>query len=101
MVLAGLGCYLVFLVVNVDAYYYIWQLGLLRIYTYVVGLCFVLDGLTYRYSGGYSLFSSRPKTFLISAIVSVGGWFYFEYFDYFALGNWYYPNTAIPGLSHT
>ena len=65
------------------------------------GFIFVLDGLTYRYSGGYSLFASRPKTFLISAIVSVGGWFFFEYFDYFALGNWYYPNTVIPGLSHS
>ncbi|MDI1309545.1 MAG: mechanosensitive ion channel protein MscS [Methylotenera sp.] len=64
------------------------------------GFIFVLDGLTYRYSGGYSLFASKPKTFLISAIVSVGGWFFFEYFDYFALGNWYYPNTVIPGLSH-
>ncbi len=65
------------------------------------GFIFVLDGLTYRYSGGYSLFASRRKTFLISAVVSVGGWYFFEYFDYFALGNWYYPNTVIPGLSHS
>lgn len=65
------------------------------------GFIFVLDGLTYRYSNGYSLFASKPKTFLISAIVSVGGWFFFEYFDYFALGNWYYPNTVIPSLSHS
>jgi hypothetical protein len=65
------------------------------------GFIFVLDGLTYRYSDGYSLFASRPRTFLISALVSVGGWFFFEYFDYFALGNWYYPNTVIQGLSHT
>ena len=65
------------------------------------GFIFVLDGLTYRYSNGYSLFASKPKTFLMSAIVSVGGWFFFEYFDYFALGNWYYPNTLIPGLNHT
>lgn len=64
------------------------------------GFIFVLDSLTYRYSGGYSLFASRRHTFLISAIVSVGGWFFFEYFDYFALGNWYYPNTVIAGLSH-
>ena len=65
------------------------------------GFIFVLDGLAYRYSGGYSLFSSRPKTFLISAVVSLVGWYFFEYFDYFALGNWYYPNTDdIPALSH-
>lgn len=66
------------------------------------GFIFVLDGLAYRYSGGYSLFSSRPKTFLISAVVSLVGWYFFEYFDYFALGNWYYPNTNdIPALNHT
>lgn len=65
------------------------------------GFIFVLDGLTFRYAGGYSLFASRPKTFLISAAVSLGGWYFFEYFDYFALGNWYYPNTDdIPALSH-
>jgi len=58
------------------------------------GFILALDGLAYRHSGGYSLLVARPKTLLISALVSVAGWFYFEYFDYFALGNWYYPNTA-------
>lgn len=64
------------------------------------GFIFTLDGLAYRYSGGYSLFASRPKTLLISAAVSLFGWFFFEYFDYFALGNWYYPNSDIPQLGH-
>lgn len=64
------------------------------------GFIFTLDGLNYRFSGGYSLFASRPKTMLISAIVSLGGWFFFEYFDYFALGNWFYPNSTMPELSH-
>jgi hypothetical protein len=65
------------------------------------GFIFTLDGLSYRFSGGYSLFANRPKTLLISAVVSLGGWFFFEYFDYFALGNWYYPNSTMPELSHT
>jgi hypothetical protein len=66
------------------------------------GFILALDGLVYRRSGGYSLLASRPKTLLISAVVSIAGWLYFEYFDYFALGNWYYPNTAdgVMPLSH-
>ncbi len=59
-----------------------------------------LDGLSYRRSGGYSLLAVRPKTLVISAVVSLFGWFYFEYFDYFALGNWYYPNSTMPELKH-
>ena len=66
------------------------------------GFIFTLDGIAYRLNNGYSLFANRPKTLLISAIVSLFGWFFFEYFDYFALGNWYYPNSnQIPALSHT
>ena len=64
------------------------------------GFIFTLDGVSYHFSGGYSLFANRPKTLLISALVSLGGWFFFEYFDYFALGNWYYPNSIMPQLSH-
>ncbi|MFL9609098.1 hypothetical protein ACKF11_03335 [Methylobacillus sp. Pita2] len=58
----------------------------------------MLDGWTYRRNNGVSLLSSKPKTFAISALVSVFGWLFFEYYDYFVLGNWYYPNTHIPGL---
>ena len=65
------------------------------------GFILALDGLVYRRSGGYSLLAARPKTLLISVVVSLVGWFYFEYFDYFALGNWYYPNSTMPELSHT
>lgn len=64
------------------------------------GFIITLDGLVYKRTGGYSLLASRPKTLLISAVVSLVGWTLFEYFDYFALGNWYYPDTQIPGLSH-
>lgn len=66
------------------------------------GFITLLDGLVYARSGGYSLMSKKPKLFVITMVVSLFAWYYFEYFDYFALGNWYYPNSVqIPELSHT
>lgn len=64
------------------------------------GFIFTLDGIVYKRSGGNSLLAKRPKTFAISAIISLIGWSYFEYYDYFALGTWYYPNSTMPELSH-
>jgi hypothetical protein len=64
------------------------------------GFIMTLDGIVYRRSGGYSLMASRPKTFAVSVLVSLVGWCFFEYFDYFALGNWYYPNSTMPELPH-
>ncbi|MBE1300425.1 MAG: mechanosensitive ion channel protein MscS [Alteromonadaceae bacterium] len=57
------------------------------------GFIFVLDGIVYKRNNGVSLASSKPKVFWISAIISVVGWAYFEYYDYFVLANWYYPNA--------
>lgn len=64
------------------------------------GFILVLDGWVCRRNAGRSLLAAKPKTLLISAAVSVGGWFFFEYYDYFALGNWYYPNSRMAALSH-
>lgn len=64
------------------------------------GFILVLDGLTYRRTGGSSLLVTRTTTFLISALVSVFGWCYFEYYDYFVLSNWYYPNGHMSELTH-
>lgn len=64
------------------------------------GFIVMLDGIAFRRSGGYSLLASRPKTFAISALVSVVGWFFFEYYNYFTLGNWYYPNSSLTKLDH-
>jgi len=63
------------------------------------GFILTLDGLVFHRSGGYSLIARRPKTLLFSVLVSLVGWFYFEYFDYFALGNWFYPQSTMPELS--
>ena len=68
------------------------------------GFILVLDGIVYKRTDGYSLLASRTKTFIISIIVSVVGWYFFEYFNYFTLGNWYYPNSttqAMPDISHS
>ncbi|SEA27529.1 mechanosensitive ion channel protein MscS [Alkalimonas amylolytica] len=58
------------------------------------GFIFVLDGLVYHRNNGRSLFSSKPKLLAIAGLISVLGWVYFEFFDYFVLENWYYPHTA-------
>ncbi|GAA0362755.1 hypothetical protein GCM10009092_28950 [Bowmanella denitrificans] len=57
------------------------------------GFILVLDGIVYHRNNGRSLFASRPTTLFIAALVSIGGWAYFEYYDYFVLGNWYYPDA--------
>jgi hypothetical protein len=66
------------------------------------GFIVALDGVVYRRTGGSSLMSKRPHTVWLSMLVSVVGWFYFEYANYFVLGNWYYPDAqgTIPSLSH-
>lgn len=57
------------------------------------GFIFFLDGIVYQRNNGASMFSKKPLTLFLSAIVSIVGWVYFEYYDYFVLSNWYYPNA--------
>lgn len=64
------------------------------------GFILALDGWVYRRNAGRSLLSIRPRTLFASAVVSVAGWFFFEYYNYFALGNWYYPNSHIEAVGH-
>lgn len=64
------------------------------------GFIFFLDGIVYYRTGGRSLAATRPTTFVIALIVSLIGWTYFEFFDYYILSNWYYPNGFMPELSH-
>lgn len=59
------------------------------------GFIFFLDAIVYKRNGGVSLASSKPKTLLISAFVSLFGWLFFEFFDYFVNENWYYPHADI------
>jgi hypothetical protein len=64
------------------------------------GFILVLDGWAYRRSGGQSLLAAKPKMLFISAVVSVAGWFFFEFYDYFVLANWHYPNGHMAALPH-
>ncbi|MFC3853550.1 mechanosensitive ion channel protein MscS [Salinispirillum marinum] len=65
------------------------------------GFILFLDGVVFKRRGGYSLIASRPIAFWISALVSVAGWSYFEFFDYFVLENWSYPNGFMAALPHS
>lgn len=58
------------------------------------GFIFVLDGVVYHRNNGISLASRKPWLLLIAGLVSVAGWVYFEFFDYFVLENWYYPQAG-------
>lgn len=58
------------------------------------GFIYALDGLVYALAHGKSLVSVRKHELLILAIVSVVGWYLFEYWNYFVLSNWYYPYAA-------
>ncbi|WP_428241238.1 mechanosensitive ion channel protein MscS [Gynuella sp.] len=64
------------------------------------GFIIAVDGIVYYRNNGHSILSTRPTLMIISAIFSVFGWSYFEYFDYFVLSNWYYPNGHMSELSH-
>jgi len=57
------------------------------------GFIFLLDGIVYKRNNGASLFATKPVTLFISGVVSVVGWVYFEFYDYFVMSNWYYPNA--------
>lgn len=65
------------------------------------GFITVLDGIVYHRNNGKSLYATKPGLLLFSAAISIVGWFYFEYYDYFVLSDWYYPNGHMPELPHS
>lgn len=64
------------------------------------GFILLLDGIVYRRNNGVSLIFNKPKLMALAYIVSMIGWAYFEFYDYFVLGNWYYPYAAEAPWSH-
>ena len=64
------------------------------------GFILVVDGVVYFRNNSQSILTKRPALMIISAVFSIFGWSYFEYFDYFVLSNWYYPNGHMSELSH-
>ncbi|UAA38878.1 hypothetical protein KIH87_00425 [Paraneptunicella aestuarii] len=64
------------------------------------GFILFLDGIVFHRNNGVSLLHSKPITMFMAYIVSIGGWVYFEFYDYFVLGNWYYPQANDAPWSH-
>ncbi len=62
------------------------------------GFIVMLDGIVYKRNDGASFMSTKPGSMVICAIVSLVGWTFFEYFDYFVKESWFYPNMEV--LSH-
>lgn len=68
--------------------------GLLARFSFVPlwwGFIYALDGLVYARTNGRSIVSARKHEMLVLALVSVVGWYLFEYLNYFVAANWYYP----------
>ncbi len=59
------------------------------------GFIVMLDGIVYKRNGGSSFMSSKPLLMLVCAVVSLFGWLFFEFFDYFVRESWYYPNMEV------
>ena len=59
------------------------------------GFIVFVDGIVYKRNNGASFLSVRPGLMVICAIVSLVGWTFFEYFDYFVLESWYYPQVNV------
>lgn len=62
------------------------------------GFIVMLDGINYRRNDGKSLMATKPGLMLFAALISIVGWGYFEFYDYFVLANWYYPNGHMSAL---
>jgi len=65
------------------------------------GFIVMLDGIVYHRNNGKSYIATKPAMFVFCLLISVGGWLYFEYYDYFVLANWYYPNGHMSELPHS
>jgi hypothetical protein len=87
------------LVVMFVSWYFHWfGSGLLARYSFVPlwwGLIYALDGVVYSLSAGRSLIAGRKQEMLTLAVVSVVGWYLFEYWNYFVLENWVYPYAGL------
>jgi len=59
------------------------------------GFIVALDGFLYRRSQGRSLLATRPRQMLALSLVSIAGWYLFEYLNFFVLQNWYYPHASL------
>lgn len=90
------------LVLNISAWAVMWgdySLFLqLTHYMFVplwAGFILMLDGILHKRNFNQSFISQRPRQFLAIVLLSIAGWYYFEYLNFFILKNWYYPNLYL------
>jgi hypothetical protein len=57
------------------------------------GFILVVDGAVYARTGGSSILAKLPKQMIALIIMSIFGWFFFEWLNYFVMENWVYPNS--------
>jgi hypothetical protein len=55
-----------------------------------------IDGVVYARTGGASIFSRLPRQLLALIVMSIVGWYFFEWLNYFVLEDWIYPLS--PGI---
>lgn len=55
------------------------------------GFIAAIDGVVYARTGGASIFSRLPRQLFGLTVMSIVGWFFFEWLNYFVLENWVYP----------
>jgi hypothetical protein len=55
------------------------------------GFILFIDGVVYRRTGGASILAKLPRQLLALILMSVVGWFFFEWLNWFVLENWVYP----------
>jgi hypothetical protein len=57
------------------------------------GFISVIDAVVYARTGGASIYARLPKQMLALIAMSIAGWYFFEWLNYFVLENWVYPNS--------
>jgi len=57
------------------------------------GFIATTDGIVYARTNGRSMFSTETKRAITIALVSIPGWGFFEFFNFYAVEFWVYPNN--------
>jgi hypothetical protein len=59
------------------------------------GFILFIDGIVYKRSGGESLVNDEPAELISMAVISISGWFLFDYLNFYINLNWYYPDAGL------
>lgn len=64
------------------------NIGLLPLFW---GFAIMLDGIVFYINDGDSLISKKPTELVAIGVISISGWLFFDYLNFFIGRNWYYP----------